>query len=140
MGLTVSGASTKSGYETHPEHKLDVALSEATIQVVFNGETIASSDRVLLMTESRHTPVYYFPRDSVNPSFLEKTDLLTTCPFKGAASYWTVKVGDRKAENAVWSYEDPLIEMAGIQDYMAFYWEKMDQWLRNGQPIEQDGA
>ncbi len=135
MGLTVSGADAPSGYEAHPDHKLDIALAGAAIQVILNGEVIASSDRALRMTESRRAPLYYFPRDCVNMSFLEKTDLQTTCPFKGAASYWTVKVGDRREVDAAWSYEDPLRQVAGIQNYMAFYWDKMDQWLRDGRPI-----
>lgn len=137
IGQTVSGAQAQSGYEAHPEHKIDVSLKGALIQVVFNGEIIASSDRALLMAESRHSPVFYFPRDAVKMSLLEKTDLTSTCPFKGAASYWTIKVSDREAISAVWSYEDPLREVAGIQDYMAFYWDKMDQWLSDGQLIEQ---
>lgn len=138
MGQTVSGANLDSGYRAHPEHKIDVVLCPALIEVIFNGEPIASSEKTLLLTESRHGPVYYFPREDVNMRLLEKTDAQTVCPFKGAASYWSVVVGERMSENAVWSYEDPLREVAGIQNYMAFYWDKMDDWRCDGQPLKED--
>ena len=39
---------------------------------------------------------------------LEPTGPPTHCPCKGEASYWSVRVGDRVAENAVWGYPEPL--------------------------------
>jgi uncharacterized protein (DUF427 family) len=60
---------------------------------------------------------------------LEPTDHSTHCPFKGDASYWSVRVGDRVAENAVWSYPDPLDDAPPLAGYLAFYWNKMDEWL-----------
>jgi uncharacterized protein (DUF427 family) len=45
------------------------------------------------------------------------------CPFKGHASYWSLKGG---AENAVWSYEDPYDDMAAIKGRLAFYADKVD--------------
>ena len=34
------------------------------------------------------------------------TDTTTHCPFKGDASYWSLRVGDDVREDAVWAYED----------------------------------
>ena len=36
-----------------------------------------------------------------------------------------MKTGDEEIVNAVWSYEDPFVEVAGIRDYMAFYPNKV---------------
>ena len=59
---------------------------------------------------------------------LTRTAHSTHCPYKGEASYWTVEAAGRTAENAVWSYEHPIPEMAGIAGYVAFYRDRMDGW------------
>ena len=56
---------------------------------------------------------------------LERTQHQTHCPFKGNASYWTLKVGDKVAENAVWSYEDPYRDAEPIRGYFSFYRNKI---------------
>jgi uncharacterized protein (DUF427 family) len=53
----------------------------------------------------------------------------TYCPFKGEASYWTIDLGGKHAENAVWSYEAPYDEVARIKGYMAFYPNRVDRIL-----------
>ena len=40
---------------------------------------------------------------------LKESELTTHCPFKGDASYWTVRVGNKVVENAVWSYPEPTL-------------------------------
>jgi uncharacterized protein (DUF427 family) len=52
---------------------------------------------------------------------LRRTETQTHCPFKGAASYWSVDAPDAKMENAVWSYETPLAEVDAIAGHVAFY-------------------
>ena len=74
------------------------------------------------MHETRLPMVYYFPRDDVRMDLLERTEHLTYCPFKGNASYWTVKVGDKTSENTAWSYEAPFDEAEMVRDYVAFFW------------------
>jgi uncharacterized protein (DUF427 family) len=71
------------------------------VRVIFNGETIADSRRVKLLHETGHLPVYYFPEEDLRRDLLEPTEHTTHCPFKGDASYWLVKVGEKTAENAV---------------------------------------
>ena len=52
---------------------------------------------------------------------LERTEHSSVCPFKGEASYWSIRVGGESSENAVWSYEDPFDEVGGLADYLSFY-------------------
>ena len=54
---------------------------------------------------------------------LERTAHQTYCPFKGQASYYSLKDGP---ENAVWSYEQPYNEMLAIKDCLAFYPDKVE--------------
>jgi uncharacterized protein (DUF427 family) len=56
---------------------------------------------------------------------LEESDHTTHCPFKGDASYWSVKVMDKVAENAVWSYPEPVESAPPVAGYQAFYWRTM---------------
>jgi uncharacterized protein (DUF427 family) len=83
----------------------------------------------LTVCETKHEPVVYFPREDVRFEALERTDHKSFCPFKGEASYWTLRVADRAEENAVWSYEDPFDEVAGLEDYVAFYADRVE-WER----------
>lgn len=109
-------------------HWVEVEPSPRWVRVKFNGQMIAGSRRVLLLREKGRTPVYYFPADDVNETFLHPTKRTTHCPYKGDAAYWSIQVGERVAENAVWSYQDPLPERRDIAGYKAFYWHKLDHW------------
>ena len=54
---------------------------------------------------------------------LSRTEHSTYCPFKGHASYYSLKDGP---ENAVWSYEQPYDEAAAIRELLAFYPDKVE--------------
>ena len=105
------------------------------VRAVFNGETVADSRRVKLLHETGHLPVYYFPWEDVRQDLLEPSDHTTQCPFKGNASYWSVRVGDRVAENAVWSYPEPIDSAPPLADYLAFYWRMMDHWYEEDEEV-----
>ena len=54
---------------------------------------------------------------------LVRSNHRTYCPFKGHASYYSLKDGPA---NAVWSYEQPYEEMTVINERLAFYPDKVD--------------
>jgi len=107
-------------------YRIEIEASPRRIRVSFHGVVIADSTSALIMRETRHAPVYYLPRKDVRMDFLHRTAHRTHCPFRGNASYWTIKVGEHAAENAAWSYEDPLPEAAEIKDHVAFYWNQVE--------------
>ncbi len=76
----------------------------------------------MLLHESNLLPQLYLPRDNVRDDLLTRTAHRTHCPFKGDASYWSVTVGDRRADNALWSYLDPLPDAGWLSDHVALYW------------------
>ena len=121
--------------EAPSDHVLFFEDSPRRVRVVLGGETVADSRRVKLMHETRHLPVYYFPEEDVRMDLLEATDHTTTCPFKGEASHWSVRVGENVAENAVWSYPDPIESAPPIEGYLAFYWSKMDRWYEEDEEV-----
>ena len=118
-----------------PDYQVVIEGSPRRVRVMLNGETVADSSAMKIMHETRHLPVYYFPVDDVRMDLLEKTDHTTHCPYKGDASYWSVKIGDRVAENAMWSYEDPIDGAADLNGLVAFYWGKMDHWYEEDEEI-----
>lgn len=120
------------------DYRIAIEPTEKRVKVVFNGKVIADSTRALVLRETRLQPVYYLPREDIAMDSLIASDHRTYCPFKGTASYWNVKVGDQTAENAAWSYEDPIEEALGIRGYIAFYWNKMDAWFADDRDVEID--
>jgi uncharacterized protein (DUF427 family) len=125
----------RSAFDRHPGYRVDFEPCAKRVRTVFNGETLAETTRVQLLRETGHVPVYYFPREDLRLDLLAASDHRTFCPFKGEASYWHVRAGGRRAENAVWSYEAPFAEVAEIKDYMAVYWDPMDAWYEEDEEV-----
>lgn len=66
---------------------------------------------------------------------LDPSDHTTHCPTKGDAAYWSLRVGDRHAENAMWSYPQPIEGSPPLAGYVAFYWQAMDRWLEEDEEV-----
>ena len=110
-----------------PYHRIDVLKSTRHVRIVVGEQTVAETDRAMFLFETGFPTRYYIKREDVHMDFLEPSDLMTRCPYKGiASSYWRVKVGDKILENSVWSYHDPLPEVYKIKDRLCFYNEKVD--------------
>jgi uncharacterized protein (DUF427 family) len=118
-----------------PDYTITLERSPRRVRVKLNGETIADSTRAHLLFETRHLPVYYFPRGDVQMDLFAPTDHHSFCPYKGTASYWTIRVGDRLSENAVWGYPEPFDEVAELKDFVAFYWARVDGWYEEDEEI-----
>ena len=125
----------ESGFKTNPDYKITFEPSPRRVRVQLNGEWIADSTKAHLLFETRHLPVYYFPRSDVRLDLLTPTEHHSFCPYKGTASYWTIRVGDKTAENAVWGYPEPYDEVALIQDFLALYWDRVDHWYEEDEEI-----
>lgn len=96
------------------------------IRVVFNNLTLADSVRAYRVLETSHPPVYYIPPADVLMQYLKPTKRQTFCEFKGTASYWTISVGDKRAEDAAWAYLRPSSGYEIIEGHLAFYPGRMD--------------
>jgi uncharacterized protein (DUF427 family) len=120
----------ESLYHKFPDYRVDLEPSATRVRVKIGDTTLADSTRTLIVRETKHDPVVYFPREDVRFDLLERTSHETFCPFKGEASYWSIRAGDRVEENSVWSYEDPFEPVAGLKDYIAFYPQRVE-WERS---------
>ncbi len=103
--------------------------------MVFNGEAIADSCAVKMLHETEHLPVYYFHEGDVRWELLDPSDHITSSPVKGEARYWTVRVRGRTAENAVWSYPQPIEGCPLPPGHMAFAWGAMDPWHKEDEEV-----
>lgn len=129
-GPLSSGAPVTANYLLDgPQHKLLFSAFPRRIRATLGAETVVDSDNVMLLHESNIFPVLYVPVEDVAKGLLVKSGHSTSCPFKGEASYWTVTVGDRVAENAVWAYENPIDRVSWLQGYVSVDWSSMDRWF-----------
>ncbi len=107
-------------------HTITIQPAPNRVRVAFAGETVVDSARALVLSESGLPPVFYFPPDEVRADLLTPSDLHTRCPFKGEASYWSLTVGDRRADCVVWGYPDPLPAVEEIRDHLAFFSDRVE--------------
>ncbi len=119
------------GWRLNPDYQIAFDPIPARVRVVFGGETIGDSRAARAMYELGHAPVYYLQRADVAMAHLEPTARESYCPYKGHACYWSVRVGERVAENAVWAYPNPLPEMAALAGVMGFCWGRMEAWYED---------
>lgn len=118
--------------EPGPDHPITIEPYPARLRVVFNGRVVADTSRGLVMREAGYKPVVYVPREDADLTLLIRTEQETYCPYKGTASYFSIKAGDRISENAVWTYEAPYAAVTAIKNYLAFYPNRVD--AIDGQP------
>jgi len=91
----------------------------AARRAVIDGTVIADSPET--QTVDRYE---YFPPDVVRWDLLERSDLTSTCPWKGKATYYDVVVGDRRYPNVAWTYEQPKDAALHIKGHVGF-WRKV---------------
>ncbi len=106
------------------------------IQVIFSGVTIADTRAAKRVLETSHPPTYYLPREDVRMEYLTEEAGGSFCEWKGRARYYSVAVGQRRAEGAAWSYPDPRPGYAAIKDHIAFYAGPMDACTIDGERVK----
>jgi uncharacterized protein (DUF427 family) len=109
----------------------------AHVRVEFGGEVIANSNRAVRVLETSHPPVYYIPPGDVRLELLQPAQRgASFCEWKGAAKYFDVVVGERRARGAAWAYPEPVRAFAEIAGYLAFYAEQMDACYVGDQRVQ----
>jgi uncharacterized protein (DUF427 family) len=107
----------------------------AHLVVEFAGLVVADTRRGYRVLETSHPPNYYLPADDVRTDLLEPSTGASFCEFKGRASYWSLRVGDRIAPDAAWSYASPSPAFAAIRDHLAFYADRVDACFVDGEQV-----
>ena len=109
-----------------PDHPISIARNPKRVVVTVAGKVIADTREALTLREAAYPGVQYIPRKDVDMALLIPTDHVTYCPYKGDCSYYSIPAGGERAVNAVWTYEDAFPAVADIEDYLAFYPDRVD--------------
>lgn len=109
-----------------PDHPITVEPATSRVVVTVAGKTVADSRSALTLREADYPGVYYIPREDADLSLLERTGHQTYCPYKGDASYYSIRPAGERGTNAVWTYEAPYDAVNPIKDHLAFYPDRVD--------------
>lgn len=103
-----------------------VEATTKRLRAIFNGIVLFDTQRAFRVLETSHPPNYYIPQEDIQMQYLSPTDRHTVCEFKGQASYWTIQIGDKRAENVAWGYLRPARGYEAIRGMIAVYPGRMD--------------
>lgn len=112
------------------KHPITVTATGEHVVATVGGRVIADTRKALTLQESTYPAVRYIPRKDVDFTLLERSEHETYCPYKGEASYYSIRAGETSADNAVWTYETPYDAVAEIKEYVAFYLNLVDVQVR----------
>jgi uncharacterized protein (DUF427 family) len=119
--------SKSPGHQKWPDHQVREEPLRQPMEVEVEGVVVASSADVIKIVEDKSPVRYYFPRTDVRTDKLKRSQTTTECPFKGTASYYSLNVGERQLDDAIWSYEDPYDEHQALKGRMAFYDDRLPE-------------
>jgi uncharacterized protein (DUF427 family) len=112
-----------------PYTRVDTVHSSRKVRVEVEGTVVAETTRPVVLFETGLPTRYYIPKLDVRMDLLEPTDTVTHCPYKGDATYWSLKVGEKTYPDFVWTYLHPLPEIPKIENLLCFYNEKVDLYV-----------
>ena len=117
---------------THPRDpysRIDVLASSRHFRAELDGVVLAESPNSMILFETGLPPRYYVPITALNQEVLRPSDTVTHCPYKGAATYWSVQAGDQLHKDLIWLYRTPFPEVQKIAGLAAVYNEKVDIYV-----------
>ena len=112
-----------------PYKRVDIRRSSRHVRVVVDGVTVAETSNATFLFETMLRTRYYLPATCIDPRLLSASDSLTSCPYKGDASYYNLTMNGKKHEDVIWYYKFPIPESAAIAGMLCFYNEKVDIWI-----------
>lgn len=86
------------------------------MKAVWNKQVLAESDDIVELEGNQ-----YFPKDSINEEFFERSPNRSECPWKGTAYYFHLNVDGTENQNAAWYYPEPKEAASEIKDRIAFW-------------------
>lgn len=86
------------------------------VKAILNGTVIAETEDYEVVEGN-----VYFPAESIKREYFSDSNVRTTCPWKGVASYYSVSVEGQDAQDVAWYYPSPSNAASNIKDHVAFY-------------------
>ncbi|MEO6623991.1 MAG: DUF427 domain-containing protein [Burkholderiaceae bacterium] len=122
-------------YDFEPGYVVFTMPCPKRIRVQVGGVVVADSINVILLYESDHLPVYYFPLGDIRADLLADSATTSACPFKGLASYRSFESEGRRVDDLVWRYAQPLPQCPDVSGYASFIWNKVERWFEEDEEI-----
>ena len=107
-----------------PEPLLYLDPFPARVRAILAGETVVDSRDALLLHESGHLPVFWFPRADLREDLVGPSGRTEPSPGKGELSFSALVAGGRELPDAVREATDPFL--AGL---VTLDWDAMDEWF-----------
>ncbi len=117
---------------THPRNpytRVDILSSSRRVRVELDGVVLAESCAPRILFETGLPSRYYLPVTDLRHDLLRPSETVTHCPYKGAATYWSVEVNGVTQADLVWCYRTPLPESQKIAGLACFYNERVDLYV-----------
>ncbi len=126
MGRWLEEGEEIAGHPRDPYHRIDVRACDRHVRVLLDGELLAETSRAMALFETGLPVRWYLPREDVAAT-LEPSDTVSYCPYKGSASYFSVRrAGGELGSDLVWYYGDPLEDATRVRDLVCFFNEQVD--------------
>lgn len=109
-----------------PYKRVDVVPSERHVRIELDGEVVAESHRPHALFETTLPTRWYLPLADVRQDMLVSSTTVSRCPYKGTASYWSVRIGDVVHADVAWTYREPVPECPRIAGLVCFLNESVD--------------
>jgi len=104
-----------------PDHPITITPTAERVIVRVGEHVIAETDAALTLEEASYAPVQYVPIGDVDPALIEPSEAETYCPYKGDATYYSIKLPGSSIKDAIWRYASPYDAVNEIAGYVAFY-------------------
>ena len=109
-----------------PSTRVQILPSSRHVIVAVDGLVVAESCRPSFLYETGLPRRTYIPKLDVRMDRMEPTDTASHCPYKGTATYWTVRTDEARHPDLAWSYPAPRRESAPIAGLIAFFDEAVE--------------
>ena len=106
--------------------RVDAVPSDRHVVVELDGEVVAESRRAHALFETPLPTRWYLPREDVRDEVLVPSDTVSRCPYKGTASYFSIRTASGLHPDVVWTYPEPIPECPRIAGLLAFFNEHVD--------------
>lgn len=111
----------------HPQDpfvRISTRQSDRHVVVEYRGTRLAESRRAVLLLETELEPRWYLPSEDLTPEIFVDSDTTSGCPYKGFASYLSLR-DDRRGKDLAWFYPDPLPDAEPVRDLVSFWNERV---------------
>lgn len=113
----------------NPYKRIDVLPSSRHVRVELEGTVLADTRRPSLLFETGLPTRFYIPRSDVAMELLRSSEMITACPYKGRASYYSAALHEQTVDDIAWTYPFPIPEAPRLEQLICFYDERVDTWV-----------